>query len=59
MDGRMTRLLLLLLPFLLAACSSEAPTGSLTAEEDRQLNEAAASLEANALGADDDTGDPE
>ena len=44
-----------LLLILLAACSSQQPTGSITPDEDRQLNEAAASLEANAV----DIGDPE
>jgi hypothetical protein len=54
----------LLLPFLLvAACTSQPDQpGAVTADEDRQLNEAAAMLDANsvdrnALG--DDTGNAE
>lgn len=50
----MTRLLAALL--LLAACSPDRPGGSITAEEDRQLNEAAAALDANAT---DPPGDDE
>ena len=49
---------ILLLALLLAACAPDAPAGSITADEDRQLNEAAASLDANALSP-DETGDEE
>jgi hypothetical protein len=47
-----------LLPLLLlCACTPDAPSsGTISAEEDRQLNEAAASLDANAY---DDSGDEE
>jgi hypothetical protein len=45
----------LLLLLALAACSPDAPAGSITADEDRQLNAAAASLDANTL----DPGDEE
>jgi hypothetical protein len=48
---RPTRLLTPLL-LLLAACGRQQADGSVvTADEDRQLNEAAASLEANLAGA--------
>jgi hypothetical protein len=47
---------------LLAACSSEpAPSTAVTADEERQLNDAAAMLEANSVTLDDlsDNGTPE
>lgn len=46
----------LALALLLAACSSaHEEAGAVTADQDRQLNEAAASLDANVAAADDQT----
>ena len=47
----MRRVPVLLLVALLAACSSHAPTGAVTADEASQLNDAAAMLDANSVDA--------